>query len=64
MTPTPSDSHAPSSTAHRAKSAVRAGLDWYLRWALPGLGMFCEAYIIFSIGLIKPFQEVCKSLIT
>jgi len=32
-------------------------LWWYLEWALPGLGMFCEAYIIFSSGQIGPFQS-------
>ncbi|GAX73085.1 hypothetical protein CEUSTIGMA_g538.t1 [Chlamydomonas eustigma] len=32
-------------------------LWWYLEWALPGLGMFCEAYIIFSAGQISPFQQ-------
>ncbi|KAK9795893.1 hypothetical protein WJX73_010315 [Symbiochloris irregularis] len=28
---------------------------WVKGWAIPGLGMFCEAYFIFSIGNIKPF---------
>mmetsp|Transcript_12364 Transcript_12364/g.26712 ORF Transcript_12364/g.26712 Transcript_12364/m.26712 type:complete len:579 (-) Transcript_12364:1179-2915(-) len=35
----------------------KALLDWYLLWALPGLGMFSEAYIIFSAGQIGPFQK-------
>jgi hypothetical protein len=25
--------------------------------AIPGLGMFSEAYIIFSLGLTKPLQK-------
>ena len=29
----------------------------YATFAVPGLGMFCEAYIIFSVGLLAPFQE-------
>lgn len=32
-------------------------LWWYLEWAIPGLGMFSEAYIIFSAGQIAPFQQ-------
>lgn len=31
-------------------------LIWYLTWAIPGLGMFSEAYIIFSSGQIGGFQ--------
>ncbi|GAX75042.1 hypothetical protein CEUSTIGMA_g2486.t1 [Chlamydomonas eustigma] len=31
-------------------------LQWYLEWAIPGLGMFSEAYIVFSAGQIKEFQ--------
>jgi hypothetical protein len=45
--------------ACRKQNPVMAAINWYLRWAIPGLGMFSEAYIIFSIGLIKPFQMVC-----
>jgi len=33
-------------------------LWWYLEWAIPGLGMFSEAYIIFSAGQIAIFQQV------
>ncbi|GBF93836.1 proton phosphate symporter [Raphidocelis subcapitata] len=33
---------------------LAAWLGWWAAWALPGLGMFCEAYILFSIGLVKP----------
>ncbi|GAX73083.1 hypothetical protein CEUSTIGMA_g536.t1 [Chlamydomonas eustigma] len=32
-------------------------VHWYLEWALPGLGMFSEAYIVFSAGQIKVFQQ-------
>ena len=31
-------------------------LRQYATTAVPGLGMFCEAYIIFSVGLLEPFQ--------
>jgi MFS family permease len=35
---------------------------WVKSWALPGIGMFCESYFIFSIGNITPiFQETYKS---
>ncbi|BDA43280.1 probable inorganic phosphate transporter 1-3 [Coccomyxa sp. Obi] len=27
---------------------------WLIEWAIPGLGMFCEAYFIFSIGNVRP----------
>lgn len=27
---------------------------WLCSWMIPGLGMFSEAYFIFSIGNIKP----------
>jgi hypothetical protein len=39
------------------RSMLRAAFDWWAAWSVPGLGMFSEAYIIFSIGLIKPFQQ-------
>ncbi|KAK9842394.1 hypothetical protein WJX84_005508, partial [Apatococcus fuscideae] len=26
---------------------------WLIEWAIPGMGMFCEAYFIFSIGNVK-----------
>jgi hypothetical protein len=46
-------------TAPQTGAARRSGLlgivDWYLAWALPGMGMFSEAYIIFSAGQIKNF---------
>ncbi|KAK9867868.1 hypothetical protein WJX84_003938 [Apatococcus fuscideae] len=32
---------------------LRAG-QWISSWAVPGLGMFCEAYYIFSVGNVKP----------
>lgn len=40
----------------RPKNPVGKALVWYLSWVLPGFGMFSEAYIIFSLGQIKPFQ--------
>jgi len=39
------------------RKGVLGALDWYFAWALPGMGMFSEAYIIFSAGQIKPFQQ-------
>lgn len=30
---------------------------WWASWAVPGMGMFSEAYIIFSIGNITPLLE-------
>ena len=30
---------------------------WYFSWALPGIGMFSEAYIVFSSGQIKTQQQ-------
>ncbi|KAG1670185.1 hypothetical protein FOA52_014961 [Chlamydomonas sp. UWO 241] len=30
---------------------------WYLSFALPGLGLFSEAYIVFSVGQLGPFQK-------
>ncbi|KAI8465659.1 MAG: major facilitator superfamily domain-containing protein [Monoraphidium minutum] len=35
---------------------VLRAFQWWAAWSVPGLGMFSEAYIIFSIGLIKPLQ--------
>lgn len=32
-------------------------LWWYLEWALPGLGMFSVAYIIFAVGSVAQFQQ-------
>lgn len=30
---------------------------WLCSWMIPGLGMFSEAYFIFSIGNIKPLLQ-------
>ncbi len=35
----------------------RGALDWYCAWALPGLGMFAEAYIIFCEWLSPPISS-------
>ncbi|KAL6760417.1 proton/phosphate symporter, splice variant a [Haematococcus lacustris] len=40
------------------RSGIRGALDWYLAWALPGMGMFSEAYIVFSSGQVGTFQQV------
>jgi len=37
---------------------LRDLVTWYLSFAIPGLGLFSEAYVIFSIGQLKPFQQV------
>ncbi|DBA96631.1 TPA: hypothetical protein ACH3X1_015490 [Trebouxia sp. C0004] len=48
---------------------------WVCSWAIPGLGMFSEAYFVFSIGNIKPIladqypacwskYQVCSKTIT
>jgi Na+/melibiose symporter-like transporter len=36
---------------------VRKAWQWVAAWFIPGLGMFSEAYIIFSLGLTRPFQK-------
>lgn len=33
------------------------GLSWVGSFVVPGLGMFCEAYYIFSVGNVKPVWE-------
>jgi len=38
---------------HEHTNAVTAFFFWVKSWALPGIGMFCEAYFIFSIGNLK-----------
>ncbi|KAJ9505419.1 hypothetical protein QJQ45_027488 [Haematococcus lacustris] len=40
------------------RGGLRGALNWYLAWALPGMGMFSEAYIVFSSGQIGTFQQV------
>ena len=34
--------------------AFDRGGSWVASWAIPGMGMFCEAYYIFSVGNVKP----------
>ncbi|KIZ06011.1 hypothetical protein MNEG_1952 [Monoraphidium neglectum] len=41
----------------RKPHPVKALFKWWASWSVPGLGMFSEAYIIFSLGLIKPLQK-------
>jgi hypothetical protein len=44
-----------------AHGKLAAFFFWVKSWALPGIGMFCESYFIFSIGNITPiFQETYK----
>lgn len=33
-----------------APNPVLRALRWYLSWAVPGMGMFSEAYMIFSVS--------------
>ena len=41
--------------SQRCKSlAICRPCRWVMSWAIPGLGIFCEAYFIFSVGTIKP----------
>ena len=46
---------------HEHTNAVMAFFFWVKSWALPGIGMFCEAYFVFSIGNLKvrlaPFER-------
>jgi hypothetical protein len=42
----------------RKRSPLVTFFHWYTSWAIPGLGMFSEAYIIFSLGLTRPLQAV------
>ncbi|KAI8468145.1 MAG: major facilitator superfamily domain-containing protein [Monoraphidium minutum] len=50
----------PAYERRKKRGAALGLLKWWAAWAVPGLGMFSEAYIIFSIGLIKPFQAAMK----
>jgi MFS family permease len=44
-------------TQHQtSRNPIAAWWNWYISWAIPGLGMFSEAYIIFSLGLTRPLQ--------
>ena len=38
---------------HEHTNCLAAFFFWVKSWALPGIGMFCEAYFIFSIGNLK-----------
>jgi MFS family permease len=41
----------------RKRDPFANAFQWWARWSVPGLGMLSEAYVIFSTGLIGPFQE-------
>jgi MFS family permease len=45
-----------SSNANNVSKLTKLGRR-YVEIATAGLGMFCEAYIIFSVGNISPFQK-------
>eukprot|EP00884_Botryococcus_braunii_P017221 jgi/Botrbrau1/4182/Bobra.0192s0042.1 len=45
---------------HRQQSRGASFLDWVKSWAIPGIGMFCEAYFIFSIGNISPLLAAAR----
>jgi MFS family permease len=36
---------------------IKETLWWFASWMIPGMGMFLEAYYIFSIGNIKPLLK-------
>ena len=38
--------------------SFRSAWKFLMSWMIPGLGMFSEAYFIFSIGNIKPLLTV------
>lgn len=40
----------------RSGNFISRAFYWYIAWAMPALGMFSEAYIVFSLGQTKPFQ--------
>ncbi|KAI7844838.1 hypothetical protein COHA_001492 [Chlorella ohadii] len=50
------DLEEPPPPPHR-NPVVRA-LRWWRSWALPGAGMFIEAWMIFAIGNIKPLLAI------
>lgn len=37
---------------------LKTFLRWWGSWAIPGMGMFTEAYVLFAIGNIKPLLKV------
>jgi MFS family permease len=37
----------------RSKFLPLAFLQWITTWAIPGIGMFCEAYFVFAIGNLQ-----------
>ena len=40
------------------RKPLAAAWNWYLSWAIPGMGMFSEAYILFAIGNIEPLLSI------
>ncbi|GAB4816605.1 hypothetical protein N2152v2_003651 [Parachlorella kessleri] len=53
-----SPSHDRIKLPPKPHNPLKAFLWWYLSWAVPGMGMFSEAYMIFAIGNIKPFLSI------
>ncbi|WPT13011.1 Putative inorganic phosphate transporter 1-12 [Picochlorum sp. SENEW3] len=41
-----------------SKNWFMFAINWWLSWAIPGMGMFSEAYILFAIGNIKPLLRI------
>lgn len=41
-----------------SKNWLMFAVNWWLSWAIPGMGMFSEAYILFCIGNIKPLLKI------
>ena len=42
----------------RHPNLVIRSIKWWGSWAIPGMGMFSEAYIVFSIGNILPLLAI------
>lgn len=50
--------HTSLLVAPKPSNQIVAALQWWKSWALPGMGMFSEAYIIFAIGNITPLLAI------
>lgn len=42
----------------RSKNRILGFLQYLASFVIPGMGMFCEAYFVFSVGNLKPLWEV------
>lgn len=48
----------PKDEKEKLRNPVIKFAQWWGSWAVPGLGMFSEAYILFAIGNIKPLLKI------